>query len=110
MAGWDCIKKNIAPTVKLCHCNVVMKNITISMDDELYRLARIKAAEQATSISAMFRDFLIRLTRDEDAESEFQRLQREEQELRDELRTRGLSLNPAHNLSRDELHFRHALR
>ncbi len=29
-----------------------MKNITISMDDELYRLARIKAAEQSTSISA----------------------------------------------------------
>jgi hypothetical protein len=43
-------------------------------------------------------------------ESEFQRLQREEQELRAELRARGIGLNPAHNLSREELHDRHALR
>ena len=85
-----------------------MKNITISVDDELYRLARIKAAEQSTSISALFKAFLIRLTGGEAAESEFQRLEREEQELRAELRTRRLSLNPAHNLSREELHNRHA--
>ncbi len=39
-----------------------MKNITISMDDELYRLARIKAAEQSTSISALCKAFIIRLT------------------------------------------------
>jgi len=87
-----------------------MKNITISMDDELYRLARIKAAEQSTSISALFKAFIIRLTGSEVAESEFQRLQREEQELRAELRARRISLNPAHNISRDELHTRHALR
>lgn len=87
-----------------------MKNITISVDDELYRLARIKAAEQSTSISALFKAFLIRLTSGDSAESEFQRLEREEQELRAELRTRRLSLNPAHNLSREELHRRDALR
>lgn len=85
-----------------------MKNITISVDDELYRLARIKAAEQSTSVSALFKAFLIRLTGGEAAESEFQRLEREEQELRAELQTRRLSLNPAHNLSREELHSRHA--
>lgn len=85
-----------------------MKNITISVDDELYRLARIKAAEQSTSVSALFKAFLIRLTGGEAAESEFQRLEREEQELRAELRTRRLSLNPAHNLRREELHNRHA--
>jgi len=39
-----------------------MKNITISMDDDLYREARIKTAEQSTSISALFKNFLIRLT------------------------------------------------
>lgn len=87
-----------------------MKNITISVDDELYRLARIKAAEQSTSISALFKAFIIRLTSGETEESEFQRLEREEQELRAELRARRLSLNPAHNLTRDELHSRHALR
>ena len=80
-----------------------MKNITIAVDDKIYRLARIRAAEQSTSISSMFRAFLMRLADSEGSESEFQRLQREEQELRAELRAQRLSLNPAHNLSRDEL-------
>jgi hypothetical protein len=87
-----------------------MKNITISVDDELYRQARIKAAERSTSLSAMFKAFLLQLTSSESVESDFQRLQREEQELRAELRARGIGLNPAHNLSREELHDRHALR
>ncbi len=88
-----------------------MKNITISVDDEIYRLARIKAAEQSTSLSALVKAFLVRLTGgDEGGESEFQRLEREEQELRAELRMRRMGLNPAHNLSREELHARHALR
>lgn len=87
-----------------------MKNITIAVDEELYRLARIRAAEQSTSISAMFKSFLMRMVDSEGAENEFQRLQREEEELRAELRAQRLSLNPANNLSRDELHSRHALR
>jgi plasmid stability protein len=87
-----------------------MKNITISIDDDLYRQARMKAAEQSTSISALFRNFLIRLTTGESAESEFQRLAREEQELRAELHARRLGLKPEHNRSRDELHDPDALR
>lgn len=87
-----------------------MKNITVSIDDDLYRQARIKAAEQSTSISALFKNFLIRLTSNESAETEFQRLAREELELREELRARRIGLNPAYNLSRDELHDRDALR
>ena len=87
-----------------------MKNITISVDDELYRLARIKAAEQSTSISALFKAYIVRLTSSDGSESEFQRLEREERDLREELRNRRISLNPAHNLGREELHTRHALR
>ena len=87
-----------------------MKNITISVDDELYRLDRIKAAEQSTSISALFKAYIVRLTSSDGSESEFQRLEREERDLREELRNRRLSLNPAHNLSREELPTRHALR
>jgi len=88
----------------------LMKNITIAVDDELYRLARIKAAENSSSVSALFKAFLIRLTANEGAESEFQRLEREEDELRAELRARRLTLDPAQNLSREEVHDRHALR
>lgn len=35
-----------------------MKNITISVDDETYRQARIRAAEEGVSVSAMVRRFL----------------------------------------------------
>lgn len=87
-----------------------MKNITISVDDELYRAARIKAAEQSTSVSGLFKAFLIHLTVGDASETRFQRLEREERELRDELRARRLTLNPAHNFSRDELHTLDALR
>ena len=65
-----------------------MKDITISMDGELYRQASIKAAEQATSINALFMNFIVSLTDNGTKESEFQRLQREEEELRDELHDR----------------------
>jgi hypothetical protein len=87
-----------------------MKNINISIDDELYRQARMKAAEQSTSISALFKNFLIHLIHAESAETEFQRLAREELEIFAGLDAKGLGLNPAHNLTRDELHDRDALR
>ena len=35
-----------------------MKNITVSIDDETYRQARVKAAENGTSVSALVRGFL----------------------------------------------------
>ena len=35
-----------------------MKNITVTIDEETHRLARIYAAEHATSLSALVRDYL----------------------------------------------------
>ena len=35
-----------------------MKNITVSIDEETHRLARIRAAELDTSVSALVRQFL----------------------------------------------------
>ncbi len=35
-----------------------MKNLTLSIDDETYRAARIRAAELGTSLSAMVKDYL----------------------------------------------------
>jgi plasmid stability protein len=43
-----------------------MKNITLKIDDETYRKARLKAAEKGTSVSAMVREILTTLA----AESE----------------------------------------
>ena len=35
-----------------------MRNITVSVDEETHRMARIRAAELDTSVSALVRDFL----------------------------------------------------
>ena len=35
-----------------------MKNITLALDDETYRLARIRAAEQGRSVSALFKQIV----------------------------------------------------
>ncbi len=40
-----------------------MKNITLSVDDETWRQARIKAAEQGTTVSALVRNYLKSLSR-----------------------------------------------
>ena len=56
-----------------------MKNITVSADDDTYHRARMKAAEQDTSLSALVKRFLTELA---SAESDTERLKREERELR----------------------------
>ena len=38
-----------------------MKNVTIALDDEVHRQARIRAAELGTSLSALVRDYLVGL-------------------------------------------------
>ena len=58
---------------------VIVKNITVTVDDDTYRLARIKAAERDTSVSALVKQFLASLARDEGT---FERLVRDEEELR----------------------------
>ena len=43
-----------------------MKNITLKIDDETYRKARIRAAQEGTSISAMVKEFLVKQAGEED--------------------------------------------
>jgi hypothetical protein len=76
-----------------------MKNITVSVDEETYRRARVKAAEQDTSVSAMVRDYLREVTK---VESEFERLKRQEAEARAQIK----NFRASDRLSRDELHER----
>lgn len=40
-----------------------MKNITVSVDEETHRLARVRAAELGTSVSALIRGYLKTLAR-----------------------------------------------
>ena len=54
-----------------------MKNVTVSLQDEVYRKARVKAAERNTSLSALVREFLESLA---DDNAEFKRLERLQEE------------------------------
>jgi hypothetical protein len=76
-----------------------MKNITVSLDDESYRRARMKAAELGTSVSALVKRYLTELG---SGESDFERLRREERALRDLI----ASFTAADRLSRDALYER----
>jgi plasmid stability protein len=78
-----------------------MKNVTVSMDDDTYRRARIRAAEVGTSVSALVRAYLNTLGTQE---TEAERLKRQEAALR----ARITSFRAADRLSRDEVHGRSA--
>jgi plasmid stability protein len=80
-----------------------MKNITVSLDDSTYRAARIKAAEAGRSLSALVREFLQQLG---SGESEFERLHRQELELRKKLTLDARGFSAADRLSREELYDR----
>jgi hypothetical protein len=82
-----------------------MKNITVSLDEEIYRQARIKAAEQNSSVSALVRRFLVQLTT---GESEAERRKRLQAETLAAIRVQQ-SFRAADRISRDELHDRDAI-
>lgn len=86
-----------------------MKTITVSVDEELYRLSRIKAAEAGTSVAALVRSYLVEFVQDRTAKSRFDRLHRLQDETLAAIRARGGGLRAADNLPRGELHERHAL-
>jgi hypothetical protein len=76
-----------------------VKNITVSVSDDVYRGARIKAAERGSSVSALVADFLASLVR---ADSEFRRLEALQQEIFDQI----TEFDGSDRLGRDELHER----
>ena len=86
-----------------------MRNITLSIDEETYRLARIKAAEAGISVSALVRDYLADLVEGRVTETRFERLVRLQEMVQDDIDVRG-GLRMADNLPREALYERDALR
>lgn len=82
----------------MTYCEKV-KNVTVSLDDETYRRARILAAERGTSLSALVRSYLESLG---SGETEADRLRQAERTLR----ARITRFSAGDRLSRDELHGR----
>lgn len=76
-----------------------MRNITVSVDDETYKRARVAAAERDTSVSALVKDYLVQFA---SHETESERLKRKERDIRSQIS----AFNSSNRLSRDELHRR----
>jgi plasmid stability protein len=76
-----------------------MPNITVSLPVEVYRRARIRAAEQNTSVSALVRQFLTDVGT---AETEFERRRR----LQDQVLAGLGRFSARDRLTRDQVHDR----
>lgn len=92
-----------------------MKNITVSVDEETHRLARIRAAELDTSVSALVRHYLRSLVSDtsggptsrlQGGETEAERRRRRLREVIADIRATSSGFRAADNLSREELYDR----
>jgi hypothetical protein len=76
-----------------------MKNITVSVPDDVYRQARVRAAERGTSVSSLVADYLRSLA---EREAEFGRLESQQRRIQAEIE----NFRAGDRLSRDELHQR----
>lgn len=82
-----------------------MKNSSVSVGQDVYHRARIRAAEQKTSVSAIVRHFLEEVAEEK---TEFERLQGLEEKTWQKLR--GRQLTASNRLDREKLHQRDAFR
>jgi plasmid stability protein len=81
-----------------------VKNITLSVPDEVYRAARIRAAERGTSVSALVARYLEELSADpgtDDSRSELMR-------AIEKIRRSNPGFSAKENVPRDELYDRGA--
>jgi plasmid stability protein len=76
-----------------------MKNITISVPDDVYRAARIRAAERGSSVSAIVTEYLRTMT---EGDAEFARLETQQRRIQRQI-TRFRARD---RTSRDETHHR----
>ena len=92
-----------------------MKNITVSVDEETHRLARIRAAELDTSVSALVREYLKSLVASRTSstvgdrpgvEAEAERRRRKLREVIKDIRAASPEFRASDNLPREELYDR----
>jgi hypothetical protein len=74
-------------------------NITVSVPDDVYRAARIKAAERGASVSGLVADYLRSLS---ERDAEFARLETQQRHLQEQI----ASFSARDRLDRDEAHVR----
>jgi plasmid stability protein len=74
-------------------------NITVSVPDEVYRAARVRAAERGSSVSALVADYLYSLS---EREAEFSRLEAQQRQIQRQIDR----FSARHRLDREEAHGR----
>ena len=91
-----------------------MKTISVSVDDEIHRLARIRAAETGTTVSAMMRDLLTEMLQcppeAAPVETEPQRRARLLDEVLERFEKEGVGVDTSRILTREEIYDRNAAR
>lgn len=78
---------------------VQVKNITVTVPDDVYREARIRAAEGGTSVSALVADYLRSLS---ERSAEFARLEVQQRQIQAGIK----QFRASERLDRDALHER----
>jgi hypothetical protein len=81
-----------------------VKNITVSVPDDLYRAARIAAAERGTSVSALVSEQLVEITGAGDKAREYGR--RDLLEMLEEVRRNNPGFSASKRLPREQLYTR----
>ncbi len=76
-----------------------MANITVTVPDDVYRAARIRAAEQGSSVSGLVAEYLSSLS---EREAEFARLAARQRSIQSQIER----FSAGDRLDRDELHGR----
>jgi plasmid stability protein len=74
-------------------------NITVSVPDDVYRAARIRAAERGSSVSGLVAEYLRSLS---ERDAEFVRLEVQQRRLQDQISR----FSARERLDRDEVHSR----
>ncbi len=94
---------------------MTIKNITVSVDEETHRQARIRAAEMGTSVSALVRSYLVGLidgtfgampTGDEAALNEIDRHRERLNRVIQEIKVKHPDFRAADRLPREQLYDR----
>ena len=85
-----------------------MKQLTLNLDDTIFDSAEMKARQSGTSLTSVVVNFLKQFSGGGDPE--FDRLEKQEESLRQRMRARGTVFSSGDRLTRDELRGRHAVR
>ncbi len=86
---------------------VSMKQITVSVEDDLYQRAEARATELDKSLPVIVRELIVGFTT---RKGDFGDLKRLEEDTVAKIRERGIRFSASDRLSRAELHDRNALR